>query len=174
MLKDRLRTSAILIVITLGLVYLDANMSLAGAEGLWLLPLLLFLALGTAWDMASLLAGSGRAINKLAAVVATAIVTLSACTPLLWPLVGSVYPPNCPVGKLGWIVIGSVAAVFVILIGEMTQYGKVLQRPGVNEWPSNMSAPAARFSCRFTLDCRWLCLSRYDPWALAIGDSRPC
>ncbi len=124
MLKDRLRTSAILIAITLGLVYLDANMSKPGAEGLWLLPLLLFFALGTAWDMASLLAGSGRAINKFAAVVATAIVSLSACTPLLWPLVDSVYPPTCPVGKLGWIAIGSVLAIFVILIGEMARYGK--------------------------------------------------
>lgn len=122
MLKDRLRTSAILITIILGLLYLDANHSQSGAEGLWLLPLLLFFALGTAWDIASLLEGSGRLISRRAAVLATAIVTLSAYVPLLWPLVGSTYPPDCPVGRLGWIVIGSVAATFAILIGEMATY----------------------------------------------------
>lgn len=130
MLKDRLRTSAILIAITVGLVYLDATMSKPGAEGLWLLPLLLFFALGTAWDMATLLAGSGRTINRFATVVATAVVSLSAITPLLWPLLGSVYPPTCPVGRLGWIAIGSVSAIFGILIGEMAQYGKVSAKQG--------------------------------------------
>lgn len=124
MLKDRLKTSAILIAIILGLLYLDGNYSKAGAEGLWLLPLLLFFALGTAWDMSSLLAGSGRMISRRATLTATAIVTLSACVPLLWPLVGSTYPPDCPVGRLGWIVIGSVTAVFSVLIGEMAQYKK--------------------------------------------------
>ena len=124
MLKDRLRTAAILIAITLGLMYLDANMSKPGAEGLWLSPLLLFFALGTAWDMASLLAGSGRAVNRQATLLATAIVSLSAGVPLAWPIVGSVYPVPCPVGELGWIVIGSVSAIFVILIVEMAGYGK--------------------------------------------------
>jgi phosphatidate cytidylyltransferase len=123
-LKDRLKTSAILIAVILGLLYLDGNYSRAGAEGVWLLPLLLFFALGTAWDMSSLLAGSGRMISRRATLTATAIVTLSACVPLLWPLVGSIYPPNCPVGRLGWIVIGSVTAVFCVLIGEMAQYKK--------------------------------------------------
>ena len=123
MLKDRLRTSAILIAITVGLVYLDANHS-AGAEGAWLLPLLLFFALGTARDMSSLLLHGGRLISTRATMVATSLVTLSACVPLLWPLFGSTYPANCPVGQLGWIVIGSIAAIFVILINEMSQYGK--------------------------------------------------
>ena len=124
MLKDRLRTSAILIAIIAGLLYLDGNYSKRDAEGLWLLPLLLFFALGTAWDMASLLEASGRAISRRAALVATAMVTLSACLPLLWPLFEATYPPNCPVGQLGWIVMGGVAAIFSILISEMIQYGK--------------------------------------------------
>ncbi len=124
MLKDRLRTSAVLIAIILGLLYLDGNHSIVGAEGLWLLPLLLFFALGTARDMATLLQGSNRLISKKAAITGTAIITLSACLPLLWPLAGSAYPVNCPVGQLGWIVIGSIAAIFVILMGEMITYGK--------------------------------------------------
>ena len=95
-----------------------------GAEGLWLLPLLLFFALGTAADMASLLAGSGRLISRRVALSATAIVTTSACVPLLWPLMGKIYPAGCPVGGLGWIVIGAVTSIFSILIVEMISYGK--------------------------------------------------
>ncbi|MCP4886303.1 MAG: phosphatidate cytidylyltransferase [Planctomycetaceae bacterium] len=123
MLKDRLRTSAVLITIILGLLYLDGHHSTAGAEGLWLLPLLLFFALGTARDMAMLLRGSQRLISPRVTLFATAIVTLSACLPLLWPLFGEVYPQDCPVGRLGWTVIGAVAAMFVVLISEMTVYG---------------------------------------------------
>ncbi len=123
MLKDRLKTSAILISIAGLLFWLDATYAIKGAEGLFLLPLLLFFALGTALDFASLLKGSGRPIKPAVAVIATAIVTLSSTVPMLWPLIGQTYPTDCPVGKLGWIVIGAMIAVFWILLGEMRTYG---------------------------------------------------
>ncbi|MGI9474641.1 MAG: phosphatidate cytidylyltransferase [Rubripirellula sp.] len=123
MLIDRLKTSAVLISIVAVLLYLDAKMSITGSEGLWLLPLLLFFAIGTAWDISTLLLNSGRPIRRNVTIAATTIVTLSACLPMLWPLMGSDYPPNCPVGHLGWIVIATTAAVFLILIAEMYHYG---------------------------------------------------
>ena len=43
MLRDRLRTSGILISIVLCLLALDLSVPISGAEGIWLLPLLLFL-----------------------------------------------------------------------------------------------------------------------------------
>ena len=113
-----------LISITAILLYLDANMSPTGVEGIWLLPLLLFFSLGTAWDISGLLSNSGRPIHRKATMLATAIITLSACLPMMWPLFGSEYPPNCPVGKLGWIAIATVASVFLLLLAEMMQYGK--------------------------------------------------
>ncbi len=124
MLKDRLRTSAVLITIVSVLLYLDGHYSISGAEGLWLLPLLLFFSLGTARDMAGLLSGSGRLVGPKVACGATAIVTLSACVPLLWPLMDQPYPPDCPVGRLGWIAIGAVTSIFVVLLSEMRVYGK--------------------------------------------------
>ncbi len=99
-------------------------MSPTGVEGIWLLPLLLFFSLGTAWDISGLLSNSGRPIHRKATMLATAIITLSACLPMMWPLFGSEYPPNCPVGKLGWIAIATVASVFLLLLAEMMQYGK--------------------------------------------------
>ncbi|MCH2118967.1 MAG: phosphatidate cytidylyltransferase [Pirellulales bacterium] len=113
-----------LISITAILLYLDATISPTGAEGIWLLPLLLFFSLGTAWDISGLLSNSGRPIRRRATLVATAIITLSACLPMMWPLFGSEYPPNCPVGKLGWITIASMVSVFLLLLAEMMEYGK--------------------------------------------------
>lgn len=123
MLIDRLKTSAVLISIIAVLLFLDAKLPFPGSEGLWLLPLLLFFAIGTAWDIATLLSSSGRPIRRNVTLIATTLVTLSACLPMLWPLFGSEYPAICPVGHLGWIVIATVTAVFLILIAEMFHYG---------------------------------------------------
>jgi phosphatidate cytidylyltransferase len=124
MLRDRLRTSAILIAVVLGLVYLDRIGTAPGIEGFWLLPLLGMCALGTAWDFSSLLISSGRNLSRSTAVITSVIIAGSSALPMMWPLLGSVYPANCPVGRLGWIVIAAIACVFVFLIREMAAYGK--------------------------------------------------
>lgn len=124
MLKDRLRTSTVLILIVAVMLYLDGNYSIEGSEGLWLLPLLMFFSLGTAWEVSTLILRSGRKISRRDVLVGSALVTLSAAIPLAWPIFHSSYPADCPVGRLGWIVIASVAAVFLILIAEMNRYTK--------------------------------------------------
>ena len=123
MLIDRLKTSAVLILIIGTLLYLDCTLVLPRAEGLWLVPVLLFFALGTASDITGLFSQSGQPIRRGATLIATGMVTLSACVPKLWYFATSPYPANCPVGRLGWIVIAAVAAMFWILISEMRTYG---------------------------------------------------
>jgi phosphatidate cytidylyltransferase len=134
MLKDRLSTSAVLILIVSVLLVLDARSSSSGLAGLWLLPLLFFFGLGTAWDAATMMLNSGRAIGRLESLLTTFLVMASSCVPMLWPLFGSPYPDDCPLGKLGWIVIGAVASVFCVLMVEMIRYGKgpqgVIERIG--------------------------------------------
>jgi phosphatidate cytidylyltransferase len=122
MLKDRLFSASILISIVLASLYLDVRHRLFDVPGLWLVPLLLLFALGTAWDVSGLLSGSGRMISRRVVLFATALVTLSACMPMLWPLANSTYPENCAVGELGWIVMAAIAATFLILIGEMNRF----------------------------------------------------
>ena len=122
MLKDRLRTSTFLITAVAALLYLDGNYSIVGAEGLWLLPLLMFFSLGTAWDITTMVRSSGRECRRGNAMLATAIVTLSSTIPMLWPIFGSTYPADCPVGELGWIVVGGITSVFVVLLLEMRRY----------------------------------------------------
>ncbi len=129
MLKDRLKTSAVLISIVALLIYLDVRFSKEGAEGLFLVPLLLFFALGTASDISNLLIKSKRPIRYGSTLVATGMITLSACLPLLWPYFNATYPVGCSVGRLGWIVIAGVAAMFWILLGEMRTYGTDKHKP---------------------------------------------
>ncbi|WP_442506918.1 phosphatidate cytidylyltransferase [Novipirellula sp. SH528] len=124
MLIDRLKTSAVLLSVVGLLIYLDANHSFDNAEGLWLIPLLLFFAIGTASDLSTMLTASGRNISRSIAMFTTAMVTLSACVPMVWPLFDSVYPIDCPVGRLGWIVAAAIAAVMITLAAEMWTYGR--------------------------------------------------
>lgn len=137
MLKDRLRSSAILIAVIAALLYLDGNHPWRGSEGLWLLPLLLFFSLGTAFDIATLLSSSNRRVSRWTTLLATAVVTLSACVPLVMELIEGSYPANCPLGRLGWIVIGSITAVFLVLGREMWSYGRGTQ--GVAGMPDGVA-----------------------------------
>lgn len=132
MLVDRLRTSAALIAIVVVLLLLDLYYPpiWSGAGGFWLLPLLLFFSLGTAWDLVGLMARSGRASDRPVAIAATAVITLSAAVPMLWPLTGSAYPPDCPIGRLGWIVVASVTGTFGVLVREVIRF-RVTPREGI-------------------------------------------
>ncbi len=124
LLIDRLRTSAILLSVVGLLLYADANHSVAGAEGLWLLPLLFFFALGTAHDVAKLVGISGHKVARSDAMIGAGMITASAVVPIVWPIFGGVYPAGDAIGRLGWIVVGAVAAVFLILVREMRRFVK--------------------------------------------------
>ena len=65
LLQDRLRTSAILVTIVGVLLWLDARYSPPGAEGVFLVPLLLFFSLGTAWDLATMVRASPTSMPKI-------------------------------------------------------------------------------------------------------------
>lgn len=140
MLKDRLRTAAVLISVVVGLLYLDANRPLAGVAGLWLLPLVLFFALGTAWDFATLLQTGGHSVSRLGVLSATAVISLSACGPMLWPLVGTGDAKNGPEAQLGWTVIAAVLAVFLILTAEMGRFAARPAQPGEPQTVERISA----------------------------------
>ncbi|TWT83961.1 Phosphatidate cytidylyltransferase [Planctomycetes bacterium CA13] len=122
MLIDRLKTSAVLIVLIGALVYLDAKHSFSGGEGLWLLPVLLFFALGTAWDLSGLVKASGRSISRSTTLAATATVTISAGVPLFWSVSGRTSVGNVVIGNLGWIVIGAIVAVMIAIGREMAVF----------------------------------------------------
>lgn len=123
MLADRLKTSAILITVVILCLVLDYNVVFPQAEGIWLFPLLMVLALGTAWEISTMLSAAGLVISRPVAMTATGLICASSVVPMLWALSENPYPATCPIGRIGWIVLGGVAAMFWILLSEMRSYG---------------------------------------------------
>ena len=122
MLRDRLISAAVLIAVAATLLWLDVRYPLGGVGGVWLLPLLLFFALGTAFDLATMLRASGQPVNRRSILCGTGLVSVAPAVPLLWPLLGWKYPEDCPLGMAGWVLVGVVAAVFLVLLVEMSGY----------------------------------------------------
>jgi phosphatidate cytidylyltransferase len=130
LLIDRLRSAAVLIAVSVGCLFVDAKFSTPGTEGLLLIPLLLFFALGTAWDVTSLLRASGREVWRTGCMIAVAAVCLGPAIPSLvnaadqfsGGAIGA-YPENCPIGQLGWAMTMAIASLFALLIREMRTYG---------------------------------------------------
>jgi phosphatidate cytidylyltransferase len=67
---------------------------------------------------------SGRTVLRGGTLVATAVIMVGGVVPIAWTMSGAVYPPDCPVGKLGWLVIFAIASCFGLLGLEMHRYGK--------------------------------------------------
>jgi len=133
-LKDRLRTSAVLIAVAAALLALDANWAPAGGEGLFLIPLLLFFALGTAWDVAGLCRLVGIRVSRRYCLTSVALISASPLVPTLWATISaasdgrlSPYPVVCPVGRLGWPVLALTASAFACFLIEMVTYPPVRQ-----------------------------------------------
>ncbi|TWU04613.1 phosphatidate cytidylyltransferase [Stieleria varia] len=127
MLHQRLKSAAVLLTVAVTLLVLDAKWSV-GIDGVWLMPLLMFFAIGTAWELSTILLNGGPAgepgVRRGVAVIGATMVSLSAGVPMLWPAMGSSYPVDCPVGRLGWIVLATAAAIALAFLAEMRHYGK--------------------------------------------------
>jgi phosphatidate cytidylyltransferase len=118
-LRDRLLSSAVLISATLLLLWLDATRPLGSVAGVWLIPALLFFALGTSFDIATMLKAKGHRVSRRWVIGATALVALSPCVPMFWSLSGQAYPTHCPIGVSGWIAVGVAAAILSLLFREI-------------------------------------------------------
>ncbi|MEM9368583.1 MAG: phosphatidate cytidylyltransferase [Planctomycetota bacterium] len=115
MLKDRLRTSAILIAVIAFLLWIDQGVLPAQWTGGAALPILVFFAAGTAWDICSMLTASERPVHRRTVTTLTAITAASVSLPTLWPN----YPDNCPIGTLGWPLLVGLFGAFLLLLVEM-------------------------------------------------------
>ncbi|MEM6778376.1 MAG: phosphatidate cytidylyltransferase [Planctomycetota bacterium] len=128
MLKDRLRSSAILIAVATAMLFADARWEPVFGEGVLLVPLLLFLTLGTAWDMSVILRGRGLIVDRRIVLLGTAAVACSALLPTVWNAVAAgtervnAYPTNCPVGQFGWVVFAMVTSIFASFLKELCTY----------------------------------------------------
>ncbi len=124
--------------LTLGLLFIGLLAALCWADinasrpGVFLVPIALVLCVLSTQEILRLLRSSGKSPAVWSVYVGTFLPVLASCAPLAW----SVYPTDCPIGRLGWLACGLVAGLIVALLGEMRHY----EAPG--QAIANLSATA--------------------------------
>jgi len=93
-----------------------------GAPGIWLAPIGLLCALLAAAEILVMLRANGHHLVAWTVYAGIAAIYLAACAPQAWPLFGLEYPPDCPLGKLGWPLAAATLAVGLAFGGEMLRY----------------------------------------------------
>lgn len=138
MLVDRLRTSACLILLVTALLYIDARYPVHGAAGLYLVPLLLLFALGTAWDMCGLFLRAGFPVHRGVTLVGTAMISTAPALVMVWNAAAAAfpdqiatYPANCPIGVMGWTSVAAVIATMLFFGDEIKDYSVASDPSGV-------------------------------------------
>ncbi len=133
MLHRRLLSAFILIASSLFLIGLDLWFPIAGQAGVWMIPLYVFMTLGTATELSQLLA------KRWSIRVRSVLVHCSlASTVILFPVWYSVvmnraYPVDCPVGRAGWLLIGVMTGVGASGLEAMWRFSQMSKTLEPNE-----------------------------------------
>jgi phosphatidate cytidylyltransferase len=115
----------VVLTILLTLVWADYNHN-AQSPGIWLAPLALVVTLLATGEFLSMCRTSGQTPAAWAMYAGNAMIVLASTAPLAWSLRGETYPPDCPLGKLGWPLVAMAFGVLLAFIAEMRRY----QGPG--------------------------------------------
>ncbi len=115
MLRWRLILGPLFIGLLAALCWADIK---ASRPGVFLVPIALVLCVLATQEMLRLFRNSGKSPAAWSVYVGTFLPVLASCAPLAW----SVYPTDCPIGRLGWLSCGLAAGLIVALLGEMRHY----------------------------------------------------
>jgi len=124
-LHRRLLSAFVLISVSLFLIGLDLWYPIANQPGVWMIPLYLFMTLGTATELSQLLAKRWP-VDERGVLVLCCI----ASAVMLFPIGYSVftresYPANCPVGRTGWVLIGVLVGIGCAGLQAMWKFHKM-------------------------------------------------
>ncbi|MBW3598405.1 MAG: phosphatidate cytidylyltransferase [Planctomycetes bacterium] len=125
MLRWRLISAAVVLTILITLVWADYAHNF-GAPGVWLAPLALVLTMLATGELLAMYRHGGHKPAGWAMYAGNVMVLLAAMAPLAWSLRGEPYPPDCPLGTLGWPLAATALAVLLTFVAEMQRY----QEPG--------------------------------------------
>jgi phosphatidate cytidylyltransferase len=125
MLRWRLLGAAAILIPLLALVYADYAHHM-GHPGIWLFPIVVGAILMAAEEVLSLLKNQGHRPVAWTVYGGVLLVTLVSCAPLYFSFFGRIYPPDCPIGKLGLTFSAFALCVPLCFGGEMLRY----QKPG--------------------------------------------
>ena len=126
MLRWRLLSASIIISLLLGFIFLDYHRLGDTPTGLWMIPLLLVVTTLATSEALTLLKSGNLEPVPWAVYGGTLMVVMGSLLPIFYELSGSVYPPDCPFGQLGWATIMTGTALIVLFVSEMLRY----EQPG--------------------------------------------
>lgn len=126
MLRWRIPLAVLFIAILAAICYADAR---AARPGIFLAPLAVLLTGLSTGEMLRLYRGVGTTgqvpiRRKWASsgtpliYLATLMPVIASCAPIAW----NEYPEDCPVGRLGWLALGLLAGLLVIVLCEMKSF----------------------------------------------------
>ena len=125
MLHRRLLSAFILIAVSLFLIGLDLWYPIAGQPGVWMIPLYLFMTLGTAAEVSQLLAKRWPVVVR-SVLVHCCIASAVMLFPIWYSVVmHRVYPIDCPVGRAGWVLIGLLSGIGSSGLQAMWEFSQV-------------------------------------------------
>lgn len=120
MLRYRLISAFVVISTALVFVALDARPS--SLKGFWIVPLGAYMIFGSAIECVVMCRQSSLGPITVPALLGCAGVMLAASVPVYWPLLGEPYPPDCPLGKLGWPLAAAALAFVGCFVWYMPTY----------------------------------------------------
>jgi phosphatidate cytidylyltransferase len=106
-----------------GLCVWDAQFA---APGYVLFPIALLLGILAADELLGLCMARGLSPAAWSVRAGTFLIVASNAVVVYWPLSGTSYPPDCPLGRLGWPLIALAAGLILAFVAEMVRY----ERPG--------------------------------------------
>lgn len=125
MLRWRLASSTVIIGVLVGLLWLDLyRVPPLAVTGGWLIPLGVLVTALIATETLDLFRSADLHPHPAGVVGGAIAVYLASCVPVIWQLAGARYPPDCPLGILGWPLAAYALAVAALFVIELRRYRK--------------------------------------------------
>jgi phosphatidate cytidylyltransferase len=102
-----------------GLCWADARLE---HPGMIFLPVAIGLSVLAADELWQLAAARGLRPHRAATLLGSAAVVASNAAVVYWPLGGTAYPADCPIGKFGWPLAASAVGLMLAFGVEMRRY----------------------------------------------------
>ena len=117
MLRWRLLGALLILAPFLSLLWLDDQLN-AGRPGIWVGPLALVFGVLGAQELNQLIARAGLPVSPTANLAGVVCVLGASMVPLAW----TVYPADCPIGKVGWTLMGLALAIGLLFAVAVYYY----------------------------------------------------
>lgn len=128
MLRWRLISAAVIVAISSSLVAGDYHLAKSlGHMGLLLVPLSLVVTWLAAGEVRRLFENKGLPLRAGVTELGATLVMAISAAPIAW----QEYPESCPIGRVGWVQMGLLAAFALYAIIEVVRYekpGQILER----------------------------------------------